>query len=97
MSQGQLGETGRYTFISTMAFMVALVPPQATGVLTYGDTAGNLNAAEAWEIPMSDGGRSSLIRREIGEDLTATMGTAANGWVMASGNVTRFGSDDLVR
>ena len=36
----QLDETGRYTFISTMAFMLALVPPQATGVLTYGDTAG---------------------------------------------------------
>ena len=48
-----------------MAFMVALVPPQKTGVLKYGDTAGNLNAAEAWEIPMAEGARSSLIRREM--------------------------------
>ena len=60
----QVGETGRYTLISEMAFMVALVPPQETGVLEYGDTAGNLGAAEAWEIPTSEGGRSSLIRRE---------------------------------
>ena len=96
----QLGETGRYTFISTMAFTVALVPPQATGVLTYGDAAGNLDAAEAWEIPMSDGGRSSLIRREATTAGTATMGTAANGWVMASatalvsGPTTWYGSDE---
>ena len=96
----QLGETGRYTFISTMAFTVALVPPQATGVLTYGDAAGNLDAAEAWEIPMSDGGRSSLIRREATTAGTATLGTAANGWVMASatalvsGPTTWYGSDE---
>ena len=94
----QLGETGRYTFISTMAFTVALVPPQATGVLTYGDAAGNLDAAEAWEIPMSDGGRSSLIRREATTAGTATLGTAANGWIMASatalvsGPTTWYGS-----
>ena len=96
----QLDETGRYTFISTMAFMVALVPPQATGVLTYGDTAGNLDAAEAWELPMSEGARSSLIRREMDKDSMATMGTAANGWVMASatslvsGPTTWYGSDE---
>ena len=96
----QLGETGRYTFISTMAFTVALVPPQATGVLTYGDAAGNLDAAEAWEIPMSDGGRSSLIRREATTAGTATLGTAANGWIMASatalvsGPTTWYGSDE---
>ena len=96
----QLGETGRYTFISTMAFTAALVPPQATGVLTYGDAAGNLDAAEAWEIPMSEGGRSSLIRREATTAGTATLGTAANGWVMASatalvsGPTTWYGSDE---
>ena len=96
----QLDETGRYTFISTMGFMVALVPPQATGVLTYGDTAGNLDAAEAWDIPMSEGARSSLIRREMDEMSMATMGTSANGWVMASatslvsGPTTWYGSDE---
>ena len=96
----QLDETGRYTFISTMAFTVALVPPQATGVLTYGDAAGNLDAAEAWEIRMSEGGRSSMIRREATTAGTATLGTAANGWVMASatalvsGPTTWYGSDE---
>ena len=58
----QVGEAGRYTLISEMGFMVALVPPQTTGVLTYGDAAGNLN--EGWELPTADGARSSLIRRE---------------------------------
>ena len=48
--------------------MLALLPPQKTGVLTYGDTAGNLGATEAWDIPASDGGRSSLIRREMLDD-----------------------------
>ena len=96
----QVGETGRYTLISEMAFMVALVPPQETGVLEYGDTAGNLDAAEAWAIPMAEGARSSLIRREATTAGTATLGTAANGWVMASatslvsGPATWYGSDE---
>ena len=96
----QLGETGRYTFISPMGFMAALIPPQKTGVLTYGDMAGNLDAAEAWDIPMAEGARSSLIRREMLKDGMATMGTAANGWVLASstslvsGPTTWYGSDE---
>ena len=96
----KVGETGRYTLISEMAFMLALLPPQKTGVLTYGDTAGNLGAAEAWDIPTSEGGRSSLIRREMLEDGMATMGTDANGWVLASstslvsGPTTWYGSDE---
>ena len=61
----QVDETGRYTLISETAFMLALMPPQKTSVVAYGDTAGNLGAAEAWEIPSSDGARSSLIRREM--------------------------------
>ena len=94
----QVGETGRYTLISEMGFMVALVPPQTTGVLTYGDAAGNLD--EAWELPVSEGGRSSLIRREADALGTATLGTMANGWVLASstalvsGPVTWYGSDE---
>ena len=96
----QLDETGRYTFISTMGFMIRLLPPQKTGILTYGDTVGNLDAAEAWDIPMAEGARSSLIRREMDEMSMATMGTAANGWVMASatslvsGPTTWYGSDE---
>ena len=95
-----VGETGRYKLISDMAFMIALIPPQETGVLTYGDAAGNLGADEAWDIPMSDGGRSSLIRREMDIAGMATMGTAANGWVLASstalvsGPATWYGSDE---
>ena len=96
----KVGETGRYTLISEMAFMLALLPPQKTGVLTYGDTAGNLGAAEAWDIPSSASGRSSLIRREMLDDGMATMGTDANGWVLASdtalvsGPTTWYGSDE---
>ena len=95
-----VGETGRYKLISDMAFMIALIPPQETGVLTYGDAAGNLGADEAWDIPTSDGGRSSLIRREMDIAGMATMGTAANGWVLASstalvsGPATWYGSDE---
>ena len=55
----QLDQKGRYTLISTMAFEAALIPPQTTGILTYGDTAGNLE--DGWELPTSEGGRSSLI------------------------------------
>ena len=97
---GQVDQRGRYTFISTMAFMAALIPPQTTGVVAYGDTAGNLDADEAWDIPMSDGGRSSLIRREMLKDGTMTMGTDANGWRLASetslvsGPATWYGSDE---
>ena len=78
--------------------MIALVPPQTTGVLTYGDAAGNLDGG--WELPTSDGARSSLIRREMLAAGTATMGTDANGWVLASstslvsGPATWYGSDE---
>ena len=94
----QVDQRGRYTLISTMAFMAALIPPQTTGILTYGDTAGNLD--EGWELPTSEGGRSSLIRREADALGTATLGTAANGWVLASstslvsGPATWYGSDE---
>ncbi len=96
----QVDKTGRYTLISETAFMLALMPPQKTSVVAYGDTAGNLGAAEAWEIPSSDGARSSLIRREMLADGMATMGTSANGWVLASstslvtGPATWYGSDE---
>ena len=50
MSQAMSVKTGRYTLISTMSFMIALIPPQETGVLEYGDVAGNLD--EGWELPV---------------------------------------------
>ena len=79
----QVGETGRYTTHQRDGLHgQRLCRHRTTGVLTYGDAAGNLD--EAWELPTSDGGRSSLIRREIGMQLgTATLGTdVANGWVL---------------
>ena len=94
----QVGEAGRYTLISEMGFTIGLVPPQTSGILTYGDAAGNLD--EGWELPTSEGGRSSLIRREADALGTATLGTAANGWVLASstslvsGPATWYGSDE---
>ena len=57
--------------------MITLSPPQMGGVFEPGDIAGNLH--EDWEIPMSESGRSSLIRREM-NTAGATMGTDANGW-----------------
>ena len=96
----EVGGKGRYKLISDMAFRIELLPPQKTGVRTPSDMAGNLGAAEAWEIPMSENGRSSLIRREMLADGTATMGTDANGWALASsttltnGQATWYGSDE---
>ncbi len=105
---GDVGGRGSYKLISDMAFMIALVPPQKTGVLTYGDTAGNLDATEAWEIPMAETGRSSLIRRETDYKPETPghipsknfSGTSATGWVLASGTslvsgpATWYGSDE---
>ena len=96
----QLKQTGRYMLLSEMAFKLALVPPQTSGVTVYSDMAGNLGAADDWALPMAEGMRSSLIRREMLADGMATMGTAANGWVLASstslasGPLTWYGSDE---
>ena len=96
----QVGEKGRYKLISDMAFLIELIPPQKTGILTPGDTAGNLDAAEAWNIEMSENGRSSLIRREMDAAGMPTMGTDVNGWILASstslvsGPATWYGSDE---
>ena len=93
-------QKGRYTLLSAMGFMITLLPPQTTGIVQYGDMAGNLDAAVAWDIPMDESGRSSIIRREMLADGTATMGTSANGWVLASGTslvsgpATWYGSDE---
>ena len=95
----QLKQRGRYTLLSPIGFMIELLPPQTTGIVEFGDTAGNLGAAEAWDIPMDETGRSSLIRREMDAGMM-TMGTDANGWVLASstalvdGPATWYGSDE---
>ncbi|MCY3549631.1 MAG: hypothetical protein OXH39_04160 [Candidatus Poribacteria bacterium] len=100
-SADQLDQTGRYMLLSETAFKLVLMPPQDTGVTQYGDMAGNLeNGAAAWALPMAEGMRSSLIRREMDAMNMATMGTAANGWRqasmtdLASGQITWYGSDE---
>ena len=83
--QSQASPTNaRYSLISEMGFTLSLMPPQTGAVRMYGDVVGNLGAAEAWDIPMSETGRSSLIRREMDNAAMATMGTDAAGWVLAS-------------
>jgi len=95
----QLKQRGRYTLLSPMGFIIELMPPQTTGIVAFGDAAGNLDAKVAWDIPMDETGRSSLIRREMDAGME-TMGTDANGWVLASSTgladtpATWYGSDE---
>ena len=98
-AQSQLSpESGRYTFLSEMGFMISLMPPQTTGVVEYGDIVGNLG--EGWDLPMAEADRSSIIRRDMG-DAGEIMGTDAAGWVLASDTMldgayrdTYYGHDD---
>ena len=72
----------RYSLISEMGFMLSLIPPRTGAVRKPGDVVGNLGGG--WELPASEGDRSSLIRREMDNAAMATMGTDAAGWVLAS-------------
>ena len=74
-------DNARYSLISEMGFMVSLIPPQTGAVRQPGDVVGNLDGG--WELPASEVGRSSLIRREM-NDTGEIMGTDAAGWVLAS-------------
>ena len=93
----QLNQTRQYQLLSYKGFKITLSPPQMGGVFEPGDQAGNLH--EDWEIPMSEGSRSSLIRREMNAT-GATLGTDANGWTLASstslitGQISFYGSDE---
>ena len=95
----QLSQTRRYQLLSYNGFRVTLVPPQTGAIAAFGDIAGNLD--EEWEIAMDEGTtRSSMIRREADALGTATLGTSANGWVLASttalitGQQSYYGSDE---
>lgn len=72
-----------YMLLSEVAFRIALEPPLplAGGVTDRGDVVGNLGGG--WELPMSEDGRSSLIRREM-DGAAEIMGTDAAGWTLAS-------------
>ena len=95
----QLNQTRRYQLLSYKGFRITLVPPRTGATIAaFGDIAGNLH--EDWEIPMSEGAaRSSLIRNEMVAG-AATMGTDANGWILADstsltiGQVSYYGSDE---
>ena len=71
-----------YSLLSEMAFRISLEPPLAGGIADRGDLVGNLGGG--WELLASEGARSSIIRREMG-DAGEIMGTDAAGWVLASG------------
>ena len=93
-------DTARYNLISEMGFMISLMPPRTGAVRKPGDVVGNLDGG--WELPASEGSRSSLIRREMG-DAGEIMGTDAAGWVLASDTMldgayrtTYYGSDEDV-
>ncbi len=75
--------TQTYSMLSEMSFRISLEPPLplAGGVTVRGDVVGNLGGG--WELPMSEEGRSSIIRREMG-DAGKIMGTDAAGWALAS-------------
>ena len=94
----QLEQTGRYQLLSYNGFRITLVPEQTSPVLASGDDVGNLGMN--WDIPMGEGGRSSLIRREMDNAGMATMGTSADGWKLASmtdlisGPTSWYGSDE---
>ena len=93
----QLNQTRQYQLLSYKGFKITLAPPQMGGVFAPGDIAGNLH--EGWELPMSEAGRSSLIRREMNAT-GATLGTDAAGWVRAdstsliTGQVSFYGNDE---
>ena len=72
-----------YSMLSKMSFRISLEPPLplAGGVTIRGDVVGNLGGG--WELPMSEAGRSSIIRREMGT-AAEIMGTDAAGWMLAS-------------
>ena len=89
----------RYSLISEMGFMLSLIPPRTGAVRTPGDVVGNLGGG--WELPASEGVRSSLIRRELDNAGMAIMGTDAAGWVLASSTnfngafvTTYYGDED---
>ena len=73
--------TATYSLLSEMAFRISLEPPLAGGIIGRSDVVGNLGGG--WELPASEGARSSIIRREMG-DAGEIMGTDAAGWVLAS-------------
>ena len=75
----------QFTFLSQTAFKITLMDKAGEIV----DVAGNMGADPAWELPMGEDDRSSLIRRyDDGVERDGTMlgdGTAGSaGWVLAS-------------
>ncbi len=94
----QLEQTGRYQLLSYNGFKITLMPPQSSAIVMHGDSVGNLGAG--WDLPMSEEGRSSLIRMEMDTAGMATMGTSADGWRLASatdlvfGPTSWYGSDE---
>ena len=81
-------ETIRYKLLSTSAFKVTLTPPSGT---RPGDTAGNLGADPAWELPNAEGEERSSIIRNYG---LKSDGMAADEWLFASEQVFQHAQHD---
>ena len=79
--QKDVSTVAKYSLISEMAFRISLIPPLPSGAVERGDVVGNLGMG--WELEMSEGSRSSLIRREM-SGTTEISGRDAAGWVLAS-------------
>ena len=80
-------DQARYMLISEMGFKLSLQAPPGTGGIADADVVGNLGMG--WELPMAEGNRSSIIRREMGE--TAEIkGTDTAGWTLASDTLMAF-------
>ena len=82
--------SAQYSLLSEIAFRISLEAPLplAGGVTDRGDVVGNLGGG--WELPMSEEGRSSMIRyhemdkkRSKGKAIKI-MGTDAAAWMLAS-------------
>ena len=85
-----IGSTSGYRLLSETAFKVTLTAPAARkiGPKVPSDTAGNLGAIPAWELPLIEGERSSISRTYDGDDTSD--GTTTDGWEFAVEQSTQY-------
>ena len=78
----EVANVGRnYQLLSTSAFKLTLMEKGGAVV----DTVGNLGAAKAWDLPVSEEGRGSIIRNFASK--VAVDGTRMGGWHHASDGI----------
>ena len=81
-----VGGTPGYRLLSQTAFKVTLTVPPTPGTEpeTSGDIAGNLGAIPNWKLPLSEGIRSSIIRRYNSTTEELHDGVKADRWELAA-------------